>query len=240
MPSRKPFSRKERFRLRPKITAPHGPLGKLGNPQDFRLEEQSASAIISPAMNETETQFSFPPPSSMNPPGANRDLSTRRWPYVLAATAIASFLIAASRATDLPPAPGPVPAERLVIQYSSGTYRLLSRTPLLKVIPPSDALPATNRPLSGFWFEVQTPKQAGQIPAYHARPDQGLYGSSRPCARAPAGTLGNRPHRSVFTVLIPQVPGSNNLVLVSSSLGAAGNATAAQPLAHIPLAEQPK
>jgi hypothetical protein len=63
----------------------------------------------------------------MNPPGAISDLSVRHWPYVLAATAIVSFIIAASRATDLPAGAGPAPAERLVIQYKSGRSLSLRR-----------------------------------------------------------------------------------------------------------------
>jgi hypothetical protein len=204
------------------------------------LEERSTSAIISPAMNETETQFSFPPPSSMNPQGANRELSTSHWPYMLAATTIASFLIAASRATDLPPAPGPVPVERLVIRYSSGTYQLLSRTPLLKVIPPSDALPATNRPLSGFWFEVRTPKDEVKYRRILPDPIKVYTEVPGPAPEPQPARAEAVPAETVFTLLIPQVPGSNNLVLVNSSFGAVGNAQTAQPPARIPLAERSK
>jgi Mrp family chromosome partitioning ATPase len=94
--------------------------------------------------------------------------------------------------------------------------------------------------LSGFWFEVQTPKQ--EVKYRHIMPDP-----IKVYTEVPGPAPEPRPERSeavrteaVFTVLIPQVPGSNNLVLVSSSLGVAGNATAAQPLAHIPLAERSK
>ena len=133
-----------------------------------------------------------------------------------------------------------MPAERLVIQYNSGSYQLLSRTSLLKVIPPSDALPATNRAVSGFWFEVQTPKE--EVKYRHIMPDPiKVYtevpgpGPEPQPERAEAV-----PTEAVFTVLIPQLPGSNNLVLVSSPPATAANAPAAQSLIRIPLPESPK
>ena len=176
----------------------------------------------------------------MNPPSTISHLSVRRLPFVLAATMFVLFIIAASRATDLPPAIGPVAAERLIIQYRSGSYQLLSRTPLLKVLPPSDALPTTNQAVTGFWIEIQTPRQ--EVKYRHIMPDPIKVYTEVP-GPAP-GPLPERseaiPAETVFTLLIPQVPGSNNLVLVSSSLGLAGNAPAARPLARIPLAERPK
>jgi hypothetical protein len=176
----------------------------------------------------------------MNRQDATGDQAIRHIPHLLAAAAAVLFMVAAIYATDLPPAPGPAPAERLVIRYSSGTYHLLSRTLLLKVIPPSDALPATNRPLSGFWIEVQTPKQEVKYRRIIPDPIKVYTEVPGPAPEPHPERSEAVPTEAVFTVLIPQVPGSNNLVLVSSSLGAAGNAPTAQPLARIPLAEQLK
>jgi len=222
------------------ITAPHGSLATLGKAQDFRLAAQGASATVFPPMSEAEKLFSLPRPASMNPPGARSNLSVRRWPLVLTAAAVAAFMIAASHATDLPPAAGPVPAERLVIQYRLGSYQLLSRTPLIKVLPPSDDLPATNRAVSGFWFEVQTPGE--EVKYRRIMPDP-----IKVYTEVPGPAPEPRPERAeavpaevLFTLLIPQVPGSNNLVLVSSSPSATGNAQAAQAIVSIPLAERPK
>jgi hypothetical protein len=164
----------------------------------------------------------------------------RRWPCVLAVVAVMSFLVAASWAADLLPGAGPVPAERLIIQYRSGSFQLLSRSPVTKVLPPSDELPATNRAVSGFWFEVQTPK--GEVKYRRIMPDPvTVY------TEVPGPGPEPRPERAevvpaetVFTVLVPRVPGSNNVVLFSSPPGAAGKAQAAQKVARIPLAEQPK
>jgi hypothetical protein len=191
-------------------------------------------------MSESETQFSFPPSSAMKPIGSFSHLSVRRWPCLAAAIAIISILIHAGRATDLPPVTGPVPAERLVIKYSSGSYQLLSRTPLLKVLPPSDALPTTNRAVTGFWFEVQTPNQEVKYRRIMPDPIKVYTEVPGPVPEPLPERSEAIPAETVFTLLIPQVPGSNNLVLVSSSLGLAGNAPAAQPLARIPLAEWPK
>jgi len=176
----------------------------------------------------------------MSPSATINHLSFSRWPHVLATIAIFTLPIAATRATDLPPAAGPVPAERLLIKYSSGSYQLLSRTPLIKVLPPSDALPATNHAVTGFWFEIQTPKEEVKYRRIMPDPIKVYTEVPGPASEPQPERAEAIPAEAVFTVLIPQVPGSNNLVLVGSSLGAAGNALAAQPLARIPLAERTK
>jgi hypothetical protein len=217
-----------------------GSLGTLEKAQNVGLIVRGVSLIIGPPMRKTAKRFSALYVVQMNRRGAISDQAIRHLPHLLAASAAVLFMVAAARATDLPPVAAPVSAERLVIQYKSGSYQLLSRTPLLKVLPPSDELPATNRAVSGFWFEVQTPKQ--KVIYRRIIPDP-----IKVYTEVPGPAPEPRPERAeavrtevVFTVLIPQVPGSNNLVLVSSPPGAAGNAPAAQPLARIPLAERPK
>ena len=159
---------------------------------------------------------------------------------MLVVTAAGLFVIAGSLAVDLPPTKGPVPAERLLISYSSGGYQLLSRTPLTKVIPPSDTLPATNGALSGFWFEVQTPQ--ADVKYRRILPDP-----TKVYTEVPGPGPDPQPERAeasrteaVFSVLIPQLPGSNNLVLVSGSIGGTSDIQEAKRVARIPLAALPK
>ena len=52
--------------------------------------------------------------------------------------------------------PGPQPVERLVIRYHEGTFELVARTTIQKVITPSMTLADTSRNMSGSWFELQT------------------------------------------------------------------------------------
>jgi hypothetical protein len=46
-----------------------------------------------------------------------------------------------------------VAVERLTVRYSAGAFTLLSKTATRKVLPPSDSLPAGERPPAGFWYE---------------------------------------------------------------------------------------
>ncbi|MBD3297904.1 MAG: hypothetical protein GF341_04550 [candidate division Zixibacteria bacterium] len=45
-------------------------------------------------------------------------------------------------------------AERLVIRYADGAFELISRTPLVKTLPPSVAMPAPLGDVRGSWVEV--------------------------------------------------------------------------------------
>jgi hypothetical protein len=54
------------------------------------------------------------------------------------------------------PAEKPSPAaERLIIAFERGSYRVVSRVAVEKTLPASDALPEGPGPFSGFWFEVR-------------------------------------------------------------------------------------
>src|SRR5688500_14533493 len=55
--------------------------------------------------------------------------------------------------TPRPTPGGPVPVERVTIEYSSGTFRVVSRVFCSSVLVPSSELPAENA--SGFWFELR-------------------------------------------------------------------------------------
>jgi len=136
---------------------------------------------------------------------------------------------------------GPVPAQRLIIQYRAGNFHLLSRIALLKVLPPSDDLPASNKSLSGFWFEVQSPDGAVRYRRIIADPITAYTEVPDPAQVPPQPERAEIvPAETVFTLLIPQVLGSNQLVLVSTPLGSADKSRAAQVLARIPLAEEAK
>ncbi len=192
------------------------------------------------AMSGAEKRLPLSRGVLVNRRGLESTPRARRWLYGLAAAAAVSIVIAATMASDSQPWTGPVPAERLVIQYQSGSFQLLSRSRLIKVLPPSDQLPATNGAVSGFWFEVQTPKAELKYRRIMANP-------IAVHTEVPDPTEGSQPTRReilpdevVFTLLIPQEPGSNNLVLVGSPLGPEGKAKPAQTLARIPLPEQAK
>ena len=91
------------------------------------------------------------------------------------ATALLAFATGglAQSSADEPPLSRAQSVQRLVIQYNQGELELLSQHPLVKVLPPSDELPAVQIPgprqdpdeeapnelpavqlPSGFWFEV--------------------------------------------------------------------------------------
>lgn len=51
---------------------------------------------------------------------------------------------------------GAANAERLLIRYHSGTFELVSRKTIKKVLPPTFVFADTTVPHSGSWFELQT------------------------------------------------------------------------------------
>ncbi|MEW5875281.1 MAG: hypothetical protein AB1752_08890 [Candidatus Zixiibacteriota bacterium] len=68
-------------------------------------------------------------------------------------TVLVSLTAAPARAAERP-----VAAERLTIQWTEGAMQILSRTPLLKILPPTVTLPDSTNGLRGAWFEVQSDK----------------------------------------------------------------------------------
>jgi hypothetical protein len=54
-----------------------------------------------------------------------------------------------------PPDAGPVAAERITIAFERGSYAVVSRVAVTKVLAPTDDLPAGPGPYSGFWFELR-------------------------------------------------------------------------------------
>ena len=80
-------------------------------------------------------------------------------PLVVGGLVFAAGLLAFPRSIDsagadkqaVPPA-----AERLTVRYAQGSFELVSRTSLAKIVPPSVDLPDSVGQVRGCWFEVQS------------------------------------------------------------------------------------
>lgn len=158
-------------------------------------------------------------------------------------TVIAAVLACAALvgwATELSGPAKPGPALRLTIQYRSGTFSLLSSSALHKVIPPSDSLPATSLPLSGFWYELQSPQ--GEV--LYRRIIADPLTSYTEAGSAETGSIPQRaevvPAEAVFSLLVPEAEGTNQLVLFSSPPGMAGKSQPATVVARIPIVSAAK
>lgn len=66
-----------------------------------------------------------------------------------------AFLLPATLALNTTAPIGPS-AERMVIRYHDGSYEILRRTPMTKILPATVALPGKTGDVRGNWFEVQT------------------------------------------------------------------------------------
>jgi hypothetical protein len=142
---------------------------------------------------------------------------------------------------NTPSAPSqPMPVSRLIIQYRGGAFTLLSSTALTKIIPPSDQLPPSPLPPSGFWFELQSPQGALLYRRIISNPTT-IY------TEVPNPETGSGPERvevptadTVFSVLIPDIAGTNQLVLFSSPPGPAGKSQPATVVARIAIVSRVK
>ena len=134
----------------------------------------------------------------------------------------------------------PVPATRLTIQYRAGAFTLISSASLLKVIPLSDQLPATPLPVSGFWYELQSPQ--GEVVYRRIISDPiTVY------TEVPAPESSSAPERvevasaeTIFSILLPDIAGTNQLVLFSSPPGPVGKSQPATVVARIPIVSKAK
>ena len=172
--------------------------------------------------------------------GVNKDegLQNLKFPTVLLVALGCAMVISWA---DTPSGPSePVPVSRLTIQYRGGTFTLLSSTALTKVIPPSDQVPATPLPLSGFWFELQSPR--GELLYRRIISDP-----TTTYTEVPNPETGSAPERvevptadAVFSVLIPDIAGTNQLVLFSSPPGPVGKSQPATVVARIPIVSRVK
>jgi hypothetical protein len=128
------------------------------------------------------------------------------------------LLLSLGVASALAAQPGtPVPAERLTIRFQEGTFEVVSRTALLKVLPPSDELPADSIP-SGFWYELRSEK--GRLRYRKIIEDPCLI---RYEGRAEgAGTTATLERRDIvrsagtFSLLVPRATAGDQLLLVES------------------------
>jgi hypothetical protein len=125
--------------------------------------------------------------------------------------------------------------QRLQLEYHSGAFRLISEARLNKVIPASDSLPVTSRALSGFWYELQSPKGEvlyrrileNPITLYTEVPTEKSGGAP---SRAEVV-----PQQTVFSILVPEVPGTNQSVIFSSPPGRSARSEPASARARIPV-----
>jgi hypothetical protein len=124
-------------------------------------------------------------------------------------------------------------ALRLLVEYRGTRLTLRDRTRVEKAIPPSDAIRGFEGE-SGFWVELRS--KNGELLyrriihnpiAYDVEAYDEERGPRRHRVGAPAG---------VFSVLVPDLPEADSLVVVSSPLDPDKAAQPAEPLARIPVA----
>lgn len=128
----------------------------------------------------------------------------------------------------------PVAAERLVVRYEAGSFSLISRTPIIKVLPPSE--PEPPEPSAGYWFELQTAD--GQVRYRVLTPDpvRLVYEGS------PDGRLERVegvPEERVMVVLVPAPRPGDQLVLIGSPLTSSLRRDAAGEIFRLPIEVTP-
>jgi len=161
--------------------------------------------------------------------------------------ALFAFFATPGRAQDRPrpggggPVRGPAPAaqapravedpvvaaNRVLIRFAGGHFTLVDRKELRKVLPPSDELPAGEKPLSGFWYELRSGD--GHLRYRRIIDDpvrlvfEGPEDPKTPLPATPRRSEGI-PAERFFSLLIPAAQQGDQLVLFSSplQLGAQG------------------
>jgi hypothetical protein len=135
-------------------------------------------------------------------------------------------------------------AIRLRFRYDGGDVELVSSRVIDKRVPPSEPLreeESKEQPRSGFWYEVQTGEGK---PVYRRVVDNPIQmvasvytgDPERPFTMVPIA----RP-RGEFTLLVPELPGGEDLVMFSSplELEAEAQVRPASELARFPLKARP-
>jgi hypothetical protein len=139
-----------------------------------------------------------------------------RW--CTAIVAVAALLGASAQAQD--PGAHAIPVDRVVMRFARGQFQLLERIPLLKVIPPSDALPREEGPLTGFWFELRSPDGALLYRRIESSPVRVRF--EGPVDPAAGDTMpsffDDMSTDVVFSLLIPRANPGDQLVLFSCPL----------------------
>jgi hypothetical protein len=111
----------------------------------------------------------------------------------------------------------PVLADRLVIRFKNNQYELISRTPVTKVLPDAEALPAGGVRLRGFWYELQN--STGAVSYRRTIPDPVPIVFEGPNPDDPEGGLERIeviPEERVFSILTPRCALGDQVVLFSS------------------------
>lgn len=126
----------------------------------------------------------------------------------------------------------PRASERLVIRFADGEFELLSRIPIEKLLPPSDELPETDRPLSGFRYELQTADGEVLYRRFMTNPVPLVFEGPEPDSQDPfPSRVEAIPEERVFTLLIPAPRDGERLVLYSSPLEVGAQAEPASEVA---------
>jgi hypothetical protein len=130
----------------------------------------------------------------------------------------------------------PPGAERVVLKFAGTNFQLVTTIQLEKVLPPSDELPQTERPISGFWYELRSPGGALRYRKVIGDPIRNRVEGPSPNANntnpAPKFSI---PQERVFSVLIPRSGKGDELVIFSSPLREGGESEPAQEVARINL-----
>jgi hypothetical protein len=121
-------------------------------------------------------------------------------------------------------------AIRLMFEYEGDQVRLVERWSMEKVIPPSDPTDArAKRNQSGFWVEVQGARNRTLYRLVRANPIETSVevrtgDPDQPLARETV----DQP-RGTFFVLVPDLPGAEDVVLYSSPVDSRDARAATQP-----------
>ena len=157
---------------------------------------------------------------------------------LLAATLV--LLAFVGRANDAPTSSTVRPTERLVVKFEAGSFRLLSRIPLTKAIPASEELPASDRPLSGFWYELQSGNSQVKYRRIVANPVRVHVEGVEPAEGSSPQRAETMADGTVFSLLVPAAAAGDQLVLFSSPLTPGGESQPARVVARIPLSKVAK
>ena len=165
-----------------------------------------------------------------------------RIPIVLVAAGFAAAILlalpvalAADEGTTANTNPRLQESERLVIRYSPSGFEVVSRTPLLKVLPPSVTLPGAKGAVSGSWFEVQS--DDGDVVYRRRITSPRIVYTEVPTADEPG--LMKRDEiivdENVFSVLVPAGKDAKSLVFYDSNLDVQKRTEAATEIGRIGL-----
>ncbi len=130
----------------------------------------------------------------------------------------------------------PVPVDQVAIHFTApGSFEVVSQTSLMKVLAPSDELPAMGQPMSGFWFELQSAAGAVRYRRVIGNPVLIVFGGPA----TPEGTTKQLveivPPERDFALWIPQPAEGDQLVLFSSPLRPGAEAEPAMEVARLGL-----